>query len=246
MAVLTEKPIDETAEKIEALFVSSSSMLIPLCCSFQRRFDPSYVACANAVRAGEIGTVVSATLFFADHPGPPRDFLVTGGNIFMDLSAHDVDYIMNVLPDETVVSVYAVGTSSDPELLEAGVHDNATMVLNFSKGTTVTLFLSRSAVYGYDQRCEIFGTAGHIAVRNVHETTVALSNATGVHSSRLQHSFPQRFNEAFGLELDAFASVVLDGQAWPVTMQQCINVQRVADAAKQSAETGLVVPIVSS
>ena len=52
----------------------------------------------------------------------------------MDLSAHDVDYITYTLNDE-VVSVYASGTSSDEELAEAGIHDNATMVMNMKKGT---------------------------------------------------------------------------------------------------------------
>lgn len=51
----------------------------------------------------------------------------------MDLAPHDVDYIMNVLNDH-VVSVYATGTSSTPELKAAGVHDNATMMMKFSKG----------------------------------------------------------------------------------------------------------------
>ena len=51
----------------------------------------------------------------------------------MDLSAHDVDYIMYTLQD-VVVSVYAVGISSDDDLAAAGVYDNATLVMNFSRG----------------------------------------------------------------------------------------------------------------
>lgn len=133
ISVFTEKPVDETADTIRDLFEVVETSGIELCCGFQRRFDESYVAAASAVRSGQTGNPVSASIFFADHPSPPKEFLLSGGNIFMDLSAHDVDYIMHAL-DDVVLSVYATGTASTKELEAAGVHDNATMVMNFSKG----------------------------------------------------------------------------------------------------------------
>ena len=51
----------------------------------------------------------------------------------MDLSAHDVDCIMQVL-DDVVVSVYATGTSSTDELAAAGIYDNANVLMKFSRG----------------------------------------------------------------------------------------------------------------
>lgn len=84
---------------------------------------------------GGIGIPLTASIFFGDHPIPSRTFLLQGGgNIISDCSAHDVDYIRWTLKDE-VVSVYATGTSSDDELKDAGVIDNATMIMKFSKGT---------------------------------------------------------------------------------------------------------------
>lgn len=133
LAVFTEKPVGETAEKIASIYAYSDLAGIDLCCGFQRRFDPSYKAATDAVLGGQIGKPVSASIFFADHPCPPKAFLLTGGDIFMDLAAHDVDYITHTLQDE-VVSVYASGSSSDDDLAAAGVHDNATMVMNFRKG----------------------------------------------------------------------------------------------------------------
>ena len=133
ISVFTEKPVDETADKIKSLFTLAEDANIELCCGFQRRFDASYVAASSAVHTGQVGNPVSANIFFADHPCPPKEFLLKGGNIFMDLSAHDVDYIMHALND-VVVSVYATGSSSTDELEAAGVHDNATMVLKFSQG----------------------------------------------------------------------------------------------------------------
>ena len=57
----------------------------------------------------------------------------------MDLSANDVDYIMQVL-DDVAVSVYATGTSSTDELAAAGIYDNANVFIKFSR-----------AKYIYDQ-----------------------------------------------------------------------------------------------
>lgn len=134
VSVFVEKPVDETAHQIESLFdYCHNQRRIHLCCGFQRRVDPSYVAAQKAVQTGQIGKPLFANIFFADHPCPPKEFLLTGGNIFYDLSAHDVDYIAATLQDE-IVSVYATGTSSDAELQAVGVHDNATMIMTTKKG----------------------------------------------------------------------------------------------------------------
>ena len=96
-AVFVEKPVDETADQIRDTFNYCANKL-QLCCGYQRRFDPSYVAITDAVQKGDLGKqIVYAHAFFADHPVPPRDFLLQGGNIFMDLSAHDIDYIVHTL-----------------------------------------------------------------------------------------------------------------------------------------------------
>jgi myo-inositol 2-dehydrogenase/D-chiro-inositol 1-dehydrogenase len=101
--------------------------------------------------------------------------------------------------------------------------------------------MSRSATYGYDQRCEIFGNGGLISTHNEHAHSVVLSNRDGVLHSVLKHSFPQRFNQAFASELDTFCSTLLLGTPWPVTADQCVRVQKVADAARLSCDEDRVV-----
>ena len=86
--VFIEKPVGETSTEIEYLYQVAKDAQILLCCSFQRRFDVSYVHAANVVRNGEIGNPLLSHIFFADHPVPSKSFLLTGGNIFMDLAAH--------------------------------------------------------------------------------------------------------------------------------------------------------------
>jgi predicted dehydrogenase len=53
--------------------------------SFQRRFDESYIALAEAISRGDIGNnPISAQIFFGDNPFPSIDFR-EGGNIFDNL-----------------------------------------------------------------------------------------------------------------------------------------------------------------
>jgi myo-inositol 2-dehydrogenase/D-chiro-inositol 1-dehydrogenase len=240
--IFTEKPIEETADKIKDLFDICNKHGAKLCCGFQRRFDLTYKAVADAVRANKIGKPLSASIFFADHPCPPIEFLLTGGDIFMDLSAHDVDYIRYALNDD-VESVYATGSSSTEELKTAGVYDNATMILTFKKGTIVTLTMSRSASYGYDQRCEIFGTEGLACVNNEFADSSIISSVGGIQLSRLKHSFPERFEAAFAKEIDVFADCILDKIDWPILQKDCIATQKIADAARKSAQTNEVVKV---
>jgi myo-inositol 2-dehydrogenase/D-chiro-inositol 1-dehydrogenase len=103
--------------------------------------------------------------------------------------------------------------------------------------------MSRSASYGYDQRCEVFGSEGMVQVGNIHETSTVVSTSGGIQASKYQHSFPERFHQAFGIELDTFGDTLLYQHPWPVTKDDCIRVQRVADAAQKSARTGEVVEL---
>lgn len=101
--------------------------------------------------------------------------------------------------------------------------------------------MSRSACYGYDQRCEIFGTEGLASVGNEHTHNAVIAGSNGFLHPRLKHSFPERFDVAFGAELDSFAHAILANEVWPITREDCIATQKVADAGRRSSETNQVV-----
>lgn len=169
------------------------------------------------------------------------EFLKAGGDIFMDLSAHDVDYIRWALNDE-VVSVFATGSSSNDKLRSAGVTDNATMIMKFRKGAVVTLTMSRHG-YGYDQRCEIFGSNGLASVGHMHQNTAVIANNAGFWKSALKKSFPERFDQAFDSEMKAFVDTIFNRRIWPIKREDCVATQRVADAARQSAASGVMIQL---
>ena len=94
---------------------------------------------------------------------------------------------------DEVASVYATVTSSSQQLVDANVHDNATVMIKFQRGAIATFSITRSTSYGYDQRCEFFGEHGLAVVGNEHLHSSILSNRDGIHAAPLQFSFPQQY-----------------------------------------------------
>ncbi|TYZ62879.1 hypothetical protein PybrP1_012911 [[Pythium] brassicae (nom. inval.)] len=236
-AIGIEKPVGITLEEIDASYRACKKHRVQLFCSFQRRFDPSYEALRRAcVEEKQIGKLQSIHTVFRDHPCPPIEFLKTGGDPFHDLAVHDIDYVCNLV-GEYPTRVYAYGTSLSPELRAANVMDKASVWLEFpTSGVVCTMDLSRSALYGYDQRIEVSGEHGMLQVLNPAKTSLVRSGSAGVAADVLTHSFPQRFHDAYLHELDHFVDV-LQGNAQPVVHW---NAARMATVVSEAARIAAV------
>jgi myo-inositol 2-dehydrogenase/D-chiro-inositol 1-dehydrogenase len=93
---------------------------------------------------------------------------------------------------------------------------------------------SRHAVYGQDQRFEIFGSAGSVAVDNTRATFVTTSTRDGVFSERLHGSFGDRYREAFVAELEDFVRCVREGGTVAVGAKDALAAVQAAHAARRS------------
>ena len=196
---------------------------------------------AKQLKEGVIGEPLTIHTIFRDHPCPPIEFLKTGGDPFHDLATHDIDFVLSMV-DEEPTEVVGFGTSLVPELREVGVMDTASVILKFPSGLICTMELSRNSSYGYDQRVEVFGSNGSfLAVENMQKDNVVAGTPSGLGRSGLVHSFPQRFNEAYQIELDKFVDMIAGIAEPPVKSNQAIMASIVAEAALQSAVKGTVV-----
>ncbi|KAE8905748.1 hypothetical protein PF005_g27871 [Phytophthora fragariae] len=243
-AIGIEKPVAALIDEIDAAYQVCHKNDVKLFCSFQRRFDLSYEALrVQCVDQQSIGKLQSIHTVFRDHPCPPVEFLKTGGDPFHDLAVHDIDYVCDLV-GEYPNKVYAHGTSLSAELRELNVMDKASVWLEFpNTGVVCTMDLSRSAEYGYDQRIEVAGEHGMLQVQNPSKTATVQSTKAGITSDVLLHSFPERFREAYLLELDSFIDVV-QGNAnprvhWGASRMNTI----VAEAARIAAVEKKVVTI---
>jgi myo-inositol 2-dehydrogenase/D-chiro-inositol 1-dehydrogenase len=95
--------------------------------------------------------------------------------------------------------------------------DTAVTMLRFANGAIGAIDNSRRAVYGYDQRVEVFGSAGVVAISNNAADNAVVSDAQGVHAGRPLYFFLERYAESYAAEMKAFVAAVQQDLTPPVT-----------------------------
>jgi myo-inositol 2-dehydrogenase / D-chiro-inositol 1-dehydrogenase len=136
-----------------------------------------------------------------------------------------------------VEEVYtAAAVMVDPAIGAAGDVDTAVVVLRFANGAIGTIDNSRQAVYGYDQRVEVLGSAGAIRIDNNYPNTAILSTGQRVQRDLPLHFFMERYTESFVAEMAAFVDAVLHDRPVPVTGQDGRAPVAIGLAARRSYE----------
>jgi myo-inositol 2-dehydrogenase/D-chiro-inositol 1-dehydrogenase len=91
------------------------------------------------------------------------------------------------------------------------------VTLKFANGAVGAIDNSRKAVYGYDQRLEVFCSNGTAMAENETETTIRKGNREGFLSAKPPHFFMQRYAPCYVDELRQFIKCVLDDIPTPTT-----------------------------
>ena len=212
-----EKPIDHDLAKIDAALEAVAKAGVKLQVGFNRRFDPNFRAVREAIVSGKVGEPQIVRITSRDPAPPPVEYIKVSGGIFLDMTIHDFDMI-RFLMDSPVTEVFAAGSVLvDPEIGAAGDVDTAVITLRFASGAIGVIDNSRKAVYGYDQRVEVFGSLGAISAENNTSSRTTFSDATGVHTPSPLYFFLERYNEAYVAELQAFIHAVKSNSAPPVS-----------------------------
>jgi len=210
-AIFCEKPVSLDLAAVDEALAAVESAGVPFQIGFNRRFDPAHAAVARAVADGEIGEVQIVRITSRDPAPPPLEYVRTSGGIFLDMTIHDFDMARFVAQSE-VVEVYARGSVRvDPGFGDAGDVDTAVIVLEHANGAFTTIDNSRKAVYGYDQRVEVFGSAGMAASENPLAHSTIVRTATGVRAATLPYFFLERYIPSYLGEWEAFVSAVANG-----------------------------------
>lgn len=242
-AIFCEKPIDLSAERIQLSLAGVAERGTPLMIGFNRRFDPSFAALQARLAAGEIGDVELVTILSRDPGPPPLDYIARSGGLFRDMMIHDLDMARFLLGEEPV-SVYATASALvDPAIGAAGDVDTAVCVLKTASGRIAQISNSRRAAYGYDQRIEVHGAKGMLAAGNRTATTVTAATAQGYATDPALPFFLERYAEAYRAEMASFVNALRTEAAPAPSGEDGLKAQLLADAATESATTGLPVAI---
>ncbi len=81
----------------------------------------------------------------------------------------------------------------DPEIGKAGDIDTAVISLKFANGALGIIENSRKAVYGYDQRVEVFGAKGTAMADNNTPTSMVVLNESGTIRDKPLYFFLERY-----------------------------------------------------
>ena len=96
----------------------------------------------------------------------------------------------------------------DPAIGAAGDVDTATVSAKMSNGALALIDNSRKAVYGYDQRAEVFGSKGSVQNGNDLPSTMVLSTVDGVTAEKPLWFFLQRYITSYAAEVRSFIDCI--------------------------------------
>ena len=206
--IFCEKPISFELAQIDETLAIVERTGVKFQVGFNRRFDASFQRIREAVAAGEIGEPHILRITSRDPGPPPIEYVKVSGGIFLDMTIHDFDMARYLIGDE-VTEVYAIGgVRVDPGIGEAGDIDTAVITLKFRNGVIGMIDNSREAVYGYDQRVEVFGSKGMATAANPLTDTVTFSGSEGTRAASPPYFFVERYKPAFLAELRAFFTCI--------------------------------------
>ncbi len=242
-AVFCEKPVDLDLARVDAVIRTVKQAGVPVFIAFNRRFDPTLGGVCRAAAAGAAGDIETVIITSRDPSPPPLAYVKGSGGLFLDMMIHDFDLAHWAL-GEMPAEVFAHGSVLvDPEIGAAGDVDTAVVTMVTKSGRLCHISNSRRAVYGYDQRMEIFGSKGMIRAENRTPRSVEIFTGTAVQAEKPLWFFLERYEEAYRHELEHFIDV-LEGKASPlVGLDEARAAMVLALAAGESVKTGLPVRI---
>ena len=215
--IFCEKPIDHDLAKIDAALEAVNKAQVKLQIGFNRRFDANFRKVRQMVAEGKVGKPHILRITSRDPAPPPVSYVKVSGGMFLDMTIHDFDMARYLIGSEVVEVYVAAGVMVDPAIGEAGDVDTALITLRFENGTIGTIDNSRQAVYGYDQRVEVFGSGGMVSALNNLQDSHIYSTADGVYSAKPLYFFLERYMESFITEMKEFVQSIQEDKAPPVT-----------------------------
>lgn len=240
-AIFSEKPIALDLEETARVVGIVNDKGVPLQLGFMRRFDPGYAAAKQKINAGELGRVETFRALSRDTYPPGLKFLKASGGLFLDMAVHDFDLARFLVGE--VEEVQAWGTVLiDERFSQADDVDTAVTLLRFANGALGVIETSRRSNWGYDIRTEVAGATGKVIVESPQKTPVLFAKNF---ASSFDHfeNFPDRFEQAYRLELESFFQALRKGEPPSPGAQDALETLRLALAAKKSWREGRSVKV---
>ena len=236
-AIFCEKPIDLDIKKVDQCKKDLKKYNVPIHIGFNRRFDLSHRSLKNAKDKGEIGDLEMIIISDRDAVAPSVEFLKNAGGLFRDKTVHDFDLTRFILGNkDPIVEIFAHGENLfSKSVKKTNDLDTAMFTMKSESGVLCHINNSRRAVYGYDQRVEIFGSKGMIISDNQSPTSVKKFNKNITNSEDpLYYFFIERYDQAYKNQLENFVNCIIKKKPTSVNFEDGRKALIIADAAYES------------
>ncbi|MDR3267759.1 MAG: inositol 2-dehydrogenase [Tannerella sp.] len=232
--IFCEKPVDLSLDVIQNAIDEVKKAGVKLMVGFNRRFDPNFKKVHDMVAAGKIGDPSILKITSRDPAPPAPQYIAVSGGMFLDMTIHDFDMARYIVGSEITEVYVKAAVLVDPEIGNAGDVDTAIITLTFANGALGVIDNSRKAVYGYDQRLEIFGTKGMVTADNNFPDNHRYFTEDGISGALPLNFFMDRYIEAYSNELKAFCDAIINNKPVPVGGEDGLISVAVGLAAKKS------------
>ena len=243
--IFCEKPIALEPDLILAAIKEVEQSGVKLQIGFNRRFDPNFAAIKQKVIDGSIGIPHIIRIISRDPIPPPVEYVTSSGGLFLDMTIHDFDMV-RFLSGSEITEVHAFGSVLiNAEIGKAGDIDTAVISFKLENGALGQIENSRKAIYGYDQRVEVFGSKGAAMAENNLPTNMILLNEYGTIREKPLCFFLERYKDAFVNELQKFVDSIRNNETPPVSGNDGLAAIMVALACKESLLKGESIKVTS-
>ncbi|MEB2277768.1 Gfo/Idh/MocA family oxidoreductase [Bacillus sp. ILBB4] len=244
-AVFCEKPMAITLEEADRAILAAEEANVPLQVGFNRRFASDFRAAYNDIVEGKIGTPQLLRSLTRD-PGLGDPTPIPEWTIFLETLIHDFDALLYLNPGAEPIEVYAVADALvRPDFKDKGLLDTAVVNIRFDNGAIATAEANFQAVYGYDVRGEVFGSAGMVTAGCVQQTNMIRYTAEGISSDTYRRD-TELLHDAYVSELTSFVECVGNESTPYVTGKDARRALSIALACIESVKTNAPVKIKES
>ena len=231
-AIFSEKPIALELEETRRVVEVVKERGVPMQLGFMRRFDPGYGKAKQRIEGGELGKLETFRALSRDTYPPELKFLLGSGGLFVDMAVHDLDLARFLVGEVDEVCAWG-GVLIDERFSKANDVDTAVTLLRFRNGVLGVIETSRRSNWGYDIRTEVAGSLGKVIVEAPQKTPLLFARDF---QSTFDHyeNFPDRFEQGYRLELEAFFDALKTGCQPSPGPEDALETLRLALAATES------------
>jgi myo-inositol 2-dehydrogenase/D-chiro-inositol 1-dehydrogenase len=246
--VYCEKPLASTLSEAHRTLVALGEAQDHIMVGFNRRFDRNHAAIQQDIARGRLGKVQTVQITSrGPNAIPSVDYLRNSGGLFFDKMIHFFDMV-RWLTGEEALEIAAFGSViADPLFRELGDVDTAMVTIRTVSGALCQIDNARRAVYGFDDRIEVFGTGGLIESSRITEGSVMRIFDDKVQTEGLPKDPMIRMAPSYAASIHAFVDFVRDfgmpGSATVPGIRDGLRAQIMAEAATRAAAERRIVSL---